>query len=83
MNDGIGVIRENEDLYQYIDGEINGKVKYINSNSEVFEGQYKNGIKTRLSKEYLKNDLIFEGEYLNGKKKWKRKRILQKWKFKI
>ena len=65
-----------EDFYEYIDGEINGKVKYINSNSEVFEGYYKNGIKIVLSKEYYLlfkeqkkiNILKFEGEFFNGKK---------------
>ena len=51
MKDGIGVIRENEDFYEYIGGEINGDVKYKNSDGIVFEGKYIDGIK----KDYQRN----------------------------
>jgi len=59
----------------YINGEINGKVKeYNNDGYLIFEGEYLNGVKKGLRTEYNKlGYLIFIGGYLNDKKNGKGK----------
>ena len=48
----------------------NGKVKEYNSYNDtlIFEGEYKNGRRNGIGKEYDSNNIIYEGEYLNGKR---------------
>ena len=44
-----------------------GKIKiYTFYCSLIFDGEYKNGIKNGIGKDYNNGKLIFEGEYSNG-----------------
>ena len=79
LKDGKGIIKDNNNYYEYLNGEINGKVKYyFNKEEEIFEGEYSKGKKNGKAKEYLNDVLIFEGEYLNGKKNGKAKEYFDK-----
>ena len=45
LNGGNGIIKENDNSYEYLKGEINGKVRYYNSEKFLFEEEYLNGKK--------------------------------------
>ena len=46
----------------------NGKEFILNTNILIFEGEYKDGKKNGVGKEYNDGNIIFEGEYKDGKK---------------
>jgi len=73
LKDGMGIIIENNnDFYEYIEGEVNGKAKFsYNTNCQSFEGEYLKGEKNGKGKEYLLKRLIFESVYKNGKRNGK------------
>ena len=52
-----------------INGE--GKEFILNTKILIFEGEYKNGKKNGIGKEYDNGNIVFEGEYKNGKKNGK------------
>ena len=57
---------------EYLNGDINEKVKEFYFNQLKFEGEYLTGVKKGKGKEYNRNgELIFEGEYLNEEKNGK------------
>ena len=47
--------------------------EYNSSGKLIFEGEYSNGKKKGILKEYSDNRLMFEGEYFNGEINGKRK----------
>ena len=58
-----------EETYELINGK--GYLKIYENEHLDFEGEYSNGEKNGIGKEYnFDNILIFEGEFKNGKKKW-------------
>ena len=71
--EGKGYDKNGNVIYELING--NGKIKeYNNSETLIFEGEIKNGIRNGKGKEYnLKGNTIYEGEYLNGKRNGKGK----------
>ena len=80
IKEGKGLIKEHsiEDkslfVGEYLNGEINGKVKsYDKYGSLIFKGYYLNGKRNEKGKEYYLNSVIFEGEYLNRKRSGKGK----------
>ena len=48
-----------------------GKIFDEYKNQIIFEGEFSNGKKNGIGKEYINERLIFEGEYVNGEKKGK------------
>ena len=59
-------------VYELIDGK--GWVKNYSQDTLIYEGEYLNGEKNGIGKEYnYHNELEFEGEYLNGQKNGKGK----------
>ena len=69
LKNGVGIIKKNNNSYEYFNGEINGEVKYhLKDDFEYFEGKYLNGKKSGKSKEYQNGTLIFEGGYADGLK---------------
>ena len=79
IKEGKGLITEHnfEDgslfVGEYLNGEINGKVKLFGKYSLSFKGYYLNGKRNGKEKEYDFDRLIFEGEYFNGKRHGKGK----------
>ena len=63
----VGVYRGLRFEGEYLNGEVNGKVKeYYNQGKLLFEGEYLNGERNGKGKEYyFSGKLIFEGEYFN------------------
>jgi len=79
IKDGKGLIKEHniEDeslfIWEYLNGEISGKVELDGKYGLLFKGYYLNGKRHGKGKEYLYDKLIFEGEYFNGEKNGKGK----------
>ena len=46
---------------------MNGYGKYTYSNGQIYEGNYKDGVKEGLGKLIYPNNKIYEGEFKNGK----------------
>ena len=66
---GLGYDRNNNILYELIDGKGYVKEYFLRKDTLRFEGEYLNGEKNGKGKKFDYNDhLIFEGEYSNGKR---------------
>ena len=67
---GINLINYKFMCEKYIVYESKGVAKEYNIYNDelIFKGEYLNGKRNGLGKEYYDNILLFEGEYLNGKK---------------
>ena len=66
---GIGYDRNNNTLYELINGKGYVKEYFNRKDTLKFEGEYLNGERNGKGKEFDYHDnLIFEGEYLNGKR---------------
>ena len=65
---GKGYDENGKVIYELINGSGTVKEYSIKNRKIKFEGEYLNGKKNGICKEYDEGLLVFEGEYLNGKK---------------
>ena len=67
----VGVYRDLRFEGEYLNGEVNGKVKEYYYRGELcFEGEYLNGERNGYGKEYYSGGkILFEGEYFKNKKR--------------
>ena len=74
LNIKLRLYKKLSETFIIYDTKIKGK-EYESKNKQlIFEGEYKNGKREGIGKEYnYKNSVIFEGEYKNGKREGKGK----------
>ena len=84
IKDGKGLIKEHniEDeslfIWEYLNGEISGKVELDGKYGLLFKGYYLNGKRHGKGKEYLYDKLILKENILMEKKMEKEKSIMKK-----